>query len=285
MTTTFIYHFVVGDIHGCLEQLTRLEKKARAYAKKHNARPFFISCGDLVDRGPESKQVLEHFHKGLRLGTHAFVLGNHEIMMLEVLEAYRPDLFRELKRPVWFRSLRDLYENELDTAPDLSFSEFRDDYRATWLRQGGRETLQSFQADPQNPKTWNVDGRLIHMLFSAPFMLELPRDFGVVSITHALPSAEAIHLYREIRQPASLNQENLKRWHEALDVLIWNRELIAPAPLEGELWVSGHTPGDGIRRSLDRRILQIDTGCSVGGALTAWCMEQDRFFRTWPKTE
>lgn len=61
----------IGDIHGdmkSLEKLSKLMPKA----------PFF-SVGDLVDRFPRSKEVLQFF---MEEGNKA-VLGNHEHMMLD----------------------------------------------------------------------------------------------------------------------------------------------------------------------------------------------------------
>ena len=61
---------VIGDIHGCYEELQRLLDKA-ALAEGD----AIISAGDLVDRGPETPQVLDFFRQ--TAGCQA-VMGNHE---------------------------------------------------------------------------------------------------------------------------------------------------------------------------------------------------------------
>ncbi|WP_186307843.1 metallophosphoesterase [Paraburkholderia sp. BCC1884] len=62
--------FVVGDLHGCFEQLRR-ELDARHYDP---ARDRLFSVGDLVDRGSESSSVLEM----VRRYDIQSVRGNHE---------------------------------------------------------------------------------------------------------------------------------------------------------------------------------------------------------------
>src|ERR1700761_989115 len=62
--------FVVGDVHGCFKRL-RAELEARHFDPR---RDRLFAVGDLVDRGPESEQVLEVVERyGIRS-----VRGNHE---------------------------------------------------------------------------------------------------------------------------------------------------------------------------------------------------------------
>jgi serine/threonine protein phosphatase 1 len=62
--------FVVGDLHGCFEQL-RTELEARNFDP---GRDRLFAVGDLVDRGPQSEHVLEAVE---RYGIKS-VKGNHE---------------------------------------------------------------------------------------------------------------------------------------------------------------------------------------------------------------
>jgi serine/threonine protein phosphatase 1 len=62
---------IVGDLHGCLDELTALCEKANLGPEDR-----LISVGDLVDRGPRSLEVVRFFaEKPLR---RQAVLGNHE---------------------------------------------------------------------------------------------------------------------------------------------------------------------------------------------------------------
>lgn len=282
---TKVFHFILGDIHGAYDQLLRLEKKLLKFAHKEGALASFISCGDLVDRGQESKKVLAHFFEGIKNGTHRFVLGNHEVMMLEVLESYRPDLFETLKCPFWFKTLKEQFITDKTIHPDASFEEYREYVKSMWIRQGGLETLKSFQFHRDDTSTWNMDTHLLQMILNAPFNLELFFDQKIFVITHALPTAIALETMRDHQQINRKNPDSIQEYREALDTLIWNREETGPPPHEHERWISGHTPFEGIRRRASGKILQIDTGCSSDGPLTAWCLEKNRFFKTFPREQ
>ena len=87
------WNYLIGDIHGCYDELIALEKKIINHAKRNNVKPFIISVGDLVDRGNKSADVVEHFRHGYYSCTHFAVMGNHELLMIEALEAFAPHNF------------------------------------------------------------------------------------------------------------------------------------------------------------------------------------------------
>ncbi|HEV7318666.1 MAG TPA: metallophosphoesterase family protein [Ensifer sp.] len=71
--------FAVGDVHGCLDQLRALLDEIEAYAS--SGRVIFL--GDLIDRGPDSRGVVELIMAGpTRAGwTWLTLKGNHEVML------------------------------------------------------------------------------------------------------------------------------------------------------------------------------------------------------------
>jgi len=64
---------VVGDIHGCYDELMKLLKKARF---KQSDR--VVSVGDLVSKGPKVREVLDLFITDKRFST---VIGNHDLIL------------------------------------------------------------------------------------------------------------------------------------------------------------------------------------------------------------
>jgi serine/threonine protein phosphatase 1 len=77
---------VIGDIHGCLEPLQRLLEKVRPRREDP-----VIFVGDYIDRGPQSRQVVEYL---LTLPFQCtFLLGNHEQMLLNFLAGRDEELF------------------------------------------------------------------------------------------------------------------------------------------------------------------------------------------------
>lgn len=71
---TDISTWLIGDIHGCLDELDALLKKLPADAQ-------LIFLGDYIDRGPDSKGCIERLmqekHRSI------FLRGNHEQMLLD----------------------------------------------------------------------------------------------------------------------------------------------------------------------------------------------------------
>ena len=75
-------HIIIGDIHGCLEELEALLHKTNATQADR-----IIFVGDLVDRGPDSagvvKKVLSMIDDGYNI---VLVKGNHEDKWFRVHE-------------------------------------------------------------------------------------------------------------------------------------------------------------------------------------------------------
>jgi hypothetical protein len=64
---------VIGDIHGCYDELTELLEKAKV---GENDR--VVSVGDLISKGPKSREVLELFMTDARFSS---VMGNHDLAL------------------------------------------------------------------------------------------------------------------------------------------------------------------------------------------------------------
>ena len=78
--------YAIGDVHGRLDllerMLTTIDRDRRA---SRPARDYLILLGDLIDRGPDSRGVIErlmHLSGDMR---PVFLMGNHEEMMLRIL--------------------------------------------------------------------------------------------------------------------------------------------------------------------------------------------------------
>lgn len=95
--------YIIGDVHGCCKTLRYLISE-KINLKKSD-RLYLV--GDLIDRGPDSKGVIDYIIELENEGYQIFtVRGNHEQMLLD--------------------SLEDDYEKEV------------------WLENGGMETLSSY---------------------------------------------------------------------------------------------------------------------------------------------
>ncbi|MCX7646276.1 MAG: metallophosphoesterase [Rhodobacteraceae bacterium] len=93
--------YAIGDIHGQLELLLRAHALIEADRRAHglDGAPV-VHLGDLVDRGPDSRGVVQHLIDGVARGAPWIVLkGNHDRLFARFLAdpawqdpALRPDL-------------------------------------------------------------------------------------------------------------------------------------------------------------------------------------------------
>jgi len=82
-----MHTYAIGDIHGSLKELRNLHK---ALIRKADLVPYdtLVFVGDYVDRGPDSKGVIDYL---ITLSQHqkcVFLMGNHEDMMLWYLNIH-----------------------------------------------------------------------------------------------------------------------------------------------------------------------------------------------------
>lgn len=106
--------YAIGDVHGCIEQLQALEARIAEDAREVEGEKWLITLGDYLDRGPDSRAVIEHIMGPAPQGLRRFsLIGNHEQMML------------------------DFFDN-----PSA---------HAYWLDEGGMETLASYGIDLDYP--------------------------------------------------------------------------------------------------------------------------------------
>jgi serine/threonine protein phosphatase 1 len=143
-----------GDVHGRYDLLTELHvRAASALARLRPANSIEIFLGDYVDRGPDSRRVVEWLMTSPRICDERICLrGNHEAMLLAALDS--PAIMPQ------------------------------------WLRNGGLETMRSYgvdvEADP-SPAVLQAAFRrqfpIMHRMF-----LEGLRDtavFGTYLFVHA----------------------------------------------------------------------------------------------------
>jgi len=106
--------YAVGDVHGRLDLLDQLLDKIHAdLADRPAKKALLVFVGDLIDRGPNSAQVIERLrtysHKGV---STEFLLGNHEEVLLRILTG-EAELITKWR---WFGGTECLASYGVDTA-------------------------------------------------------------------------------------------------------------------------------------------------------------------------
>lgn len=76
----------IGDIHGCLSPLQSLLDLLAPQSDE-----ILVFLGDYIDRGPDSKSVIDYLLKLQTQHPCVFLMGNHEVMMLEYLDFGREE--------------------------------------------------------------------------------------------------------------------------------------------------------------------------------------------------
>ncbi len=203
----------IGDVHGCSSTLAVLLEKIRPTSED-----TILFLGDLVNRGPDTRGVIEVVLDLRQRSTVICILGNHEEVMLD--------------------------------------ARFDPNAQGRWESQGGFETLMSYGS-----KGTISDIPDDHWDFIETFVPYFETDRFI--FTHA-----NYNWYTPMNeQPSSL--------------LRWTRIEDDPpkAHVSGKKVIVGHSPGP-VRDF--GYCMCIDTGCGLGGALTAielnqgevWTIEQ-----------
>lgn len=106
---------IIGDIHGCFDELLLLLKKlgylierhGDTFSVSHPAGRKAVFLGDLVDRGPNTPDVLRLVMQMCREGKALCVPGNHDMKFLRMLQG----------RPVQLTHGLDLSKEQMETQP------------------------------------------------------------------------------------------------------------------------------------------------------------------------
>ncbi len=79
--------YAIGDIHGRLDLYDALIQKIRADdASRSLAITTLVLLGDLVDRGPQSREVIARARAGVPWARTIAIMGNHEAVMMDVID-------------------------------------------------------------------------------------------------------------------------------------------------------------------------------------------------------
>lgn len=85
--------FAVGDIHGMYELLIKLHQKIMDHSAQYDEPHTVIFLGDYIDRGKQSKEVLDFLMTEPFTGfEHIYLKGNHEEMIMQTTTGYYNDV-------------------------------------------------------------------------------------------------------------------------------------------------------------------------------------------------
>ncbi len=227
MTETTYY--AIGDVHGMAKSLVALHALIREDHKRIGGKATVIHLGDYVDRGPDSRQVIElamglekQAEKTKNLAVFS-LLGNHEQMMLDAFD-------------------------DVDGTADEH-----------WKMNGGAEALKSYarvtNTTPMDDWRTTIDAAHADWLRALPTLLVDEKrklvfvHAGIDPLTYP-DCKDEIRIWT--RSPRFFNAD---RWPDRPE-------------LEGLRVIHGHTPTPDFAPYADHRRVNVDTGCVYGGPLT-----------------
>jgi serine/threonine protein phosphatase 1 len=221
--------YAIGDIHGRFDLLCALEGMIVADAQGCAGPLCIATLGDMIDRGPDSKLVLEHLMRPLSGFDRLALMGNHEAMILDFMAEPSPS--------------------------------------SAWLRNGGLDTLHSFDVDPAS-------------LFALPYgerlsFLRSALGEPIVSFIRNLP---AYAVYPNVLLVHAGIQPGVALQHQQLEDLLWIREpFLSARRADGLIVVHGHTST--AEPTFNAGRVGVDTGAVRSGILTAACLEPGKRVR------
>ena len=237
---------IIGDVHGCIKTLKYLLERLF----KHYNLETIVFAGDLIDRGADSKKVIELIRNLKRHINVICCLGNHEDMMIDFL----------------------LNERRYD--------------KKLWLDNNGLATLKSFLGNRlykkfknrslKPDKTVKPFGDYLDFFLSLPEYHIIELESKKLFISHA--GVEFFNL--DIDEQYKELPDNLRKIKHPF---IWSRNTDYEENIYNDyLIIHGHTPikSLGLTNKFDYPYINsdssgdiisinIDTGCIYGFALTA----------------
>jgi serine/threonine protein phosphatase 1 len=227
--------YAIGDIHGHALKLHQLLVQLSAAGMTDEDTLVFL--GDYVDRGPDTREVLDTLiHLRETHPNAVFLRGNHEQMMLDARARYDP---------TWARSAN---ADSLD----------RDVH---WFAVGGAQTLQSYRDAGAKPdgRWWSLVPES-HWQFMVDSRMELITDRFHFVHAGVLPDGEDWE-YADL----------------GVDPRLWIREpfLSSSSDFGGRVVVYGHTPIRSGHPVVRWNQIGLDTGAAYGGPLTAVRLDSD----------
>ena len=257
-----VQRIFVGDVQGCADELETLLERADARFGKDWE---LWSVGDLINRGPDNLRALRLVRERVEAGRAQFVLGNHEIHLLEAAFGIR--------EPSRWDSFHDVLDApELDSWVDW----LRSRPLAVSTRQGGQELVMLHASSHPD---WSLP-EVLARADAAAAPLRGDRE--------ALPNWLAGDGRHDVERE---DLDRLTRGRSVAPDGAWSSEV--PAPGEDSLawhqpWsqrghdfgiVYGHWSLQGLHVAPGLR--GLDTGCvhhgrGKQGFLTAWLPDPDR---------
>ncbi len=234
--------YAVGDIHGRADLLDALLEKIAADTKSDKpSRRVLVFLGDYVDRGRGTFQVIERLSaltktsgfKIFRQFDIHFLKGNHEDFLIDFMDS--------------------------------------GDNADSWIRNGGRETLESYGVDTSGAL---ADGGLKRLRRNFRDVVPGRHLEFLRTLDHYHVEGDYFFVHAGVRPEIALDAQ------DTFDMMWIRREFLSFKADFGKVIVHGHSPNP--EPVIKNNRIGIDTGAYYSNHLTALVLKSTgrRFLRT-----
>lgn len=214
------HQYVIGDVHGCYYEFKELVKGILLKDPKAQ----FILVGDIIDRGPQTLEMLSWAMKNVnRTGSRfKMIRGNHEHLKINYLEEYLGGLKEGL-----YKSLNDLHEDDYNFKSVLLQNNISNE-RIEYI-------LKFFKSLPFFYET--------DVMLKQHNGTEKKRHFIIVhsDIDRMYFNQDETFKKRVVTEKGARDIRRTGRTHP-YDYILWNRNYFGHAGLKHTIIVHGHTP-------------------------------------------
>ena len=199
-----MHTYAIGDIHGHLDLLRQAHDRIARDQASHGAAPI-IHIGDLVDRGPDVRGVIDYLRLGIAAGENWVVLkGNHDRMFAGFLQ--------------------DMHWHDPGLRSDLSYMHYRIGGAETLASYGVRNAADRPTASVHHDAVLAVPPEHLHFLQGLPT---------------SLTRGKAVFVHAGIRPGVPIGDQ------DETDLLWIRKVFLDDPRDHGPLIVHGHTAIDG----------------------------------------
>ena len=199
-----MHSYAIGDIHGQLDLLRRAHDRIARDQARHGVAPI-VHIGDLVDRGPDVRGVIEYLRLGMASGEDWVVLkGNHDRMFAGFVA--------------------DLDWHDPGLRPDMSWLHYKIGGAETLASYGVRNAADRPKASVHHDAAAAVPPAHLHFLQGLPA---------------SLTRGKAVFVHAGIRPGVGLAEQ------DETDLLWIRKVFLDDPRDHGPLIVHGHTAIDG----------------------------------------
>ena len=262
--------YVIGDVQGCFKELIKLTKKI----KFNPVNDTLVFAGDLVNRGPQSREVLDFCLKNK--SSIKAVLGNHDLYLLSLIQNKQKKA--KTLTPILKSNNTKKYFDWLIRKPLILKIKIKENGETFWISHAGIPFFWSLS------KAMKLSKELSLNLKTRPdFVLKNMWGDRPVKWNDSLKGKKRyrfiINCFTRMRYLDKGGNLNLKAkdMRHKKDLVPWFIESVNILKGSSENLVFGHWAALEGKTKI-KNIIGLDTGCVYGGKLTAIRLEDKKIF-------